>query len=765
MTNRPLKMKQTVFYCFCIFCLQLAYFKSSAQEIELCKDGKTRYRIVISEQAKPEERQAAADLQSYLKQISGTGFPIESDAKPLSEYEIVIGQNKHLEQIEVATRTSNPGLEGFRVFTKNTYLVFTGGAKKGIRYGVYDFLERYLGCRMYTPEAVVIPKTGRIVIPPVDNLQEPAFAWRETWHRTARKESAFSDWNRLNTYEERKKDWGMFVHTFDVLIPEKVYFDAHPEWFSEINGKRVRDGQLCLSNEEGYRELVKNLRKKMAERPECGIWSVSNNDNYNACECEKCRASDSQYQSPAGTLLVFVNRIAREFPDKTISTLGYQFTRKAPVGIVPEKNVNIMFCSIECDRSRPLANNPEEQEFCSDMKNWASLTRNLFMWDYVVQFRNYLDPFPNLHVLQPNLQFFAQNHCRMMFEQGSDGNVTEFSDLRTYLLAKLMWNPYCNVDSVLNDYLNGYYGKAGTFIRQYIDTMRTALLASGKRLDIYGYPVDAKNSYLTPRLLKTYAQLFAQASDAVKSDPVLTRRVKEASIPLEFAILDLSMHDLSPGLTYFSTDKTGQRIANAAMITRLRNFVSDCKKFSITSLQEFPYTPERYEQNVLHFVEKGLTPNLAFGKPVKLLTSCSPKYDVGSAKALNDGKFGMLDYHYNWLGFEENHLEAVIDLEKPVPINRISIDFLVMPLSWIFLPNEVAFYISDDEKNWKLFGSQSIPQPEDLNQTFIQKYEIASPKQSGRYIKIKAISSLTCPEWHRGWGKPSWIFADEVVVQ
>ncbi len=117
-------------------------------------------------------------------------------------------------------------------------------------------------------------------------------------------------------------------------------------------------------------------------------------------------------------MIAFVNRVAGEFPDKVISTLAYQYTRSAPKNIKPAPNVNIMLCSIECNRSKPIATDPSSASFRKDVEDWGRLTDNIIMWDYVVQFRNLVSPFPNLRVLQPNIQYFAKNNIRMMFQQG-----------------------------------------------------------------------------------------------------------------------------------------------------------------------------------------------------------------------------------------------------------------------------------------------------------------------------------------------------------
>jgi len=111
-----------------------------------------------------------------------------------------------------------------------------------------------------------------------------------------------------------------------------------------------------------------------------------------------------------------------------------------------------MFCSIECNRSMPLTEDPRSASFVKDMKDWSTLTNNIFLWDYVVQFKNYLTPFPNFHVLQPNLQFFKNSNVNMMFEQGSNGNWSDLSDLKQYLIANLMWNVDASADSLIDNF-------------------------------------------------------------------------------------------------------------------------------------------------------------------------------------------------------------------------------------------------------------------------------------------------------------------------
>ena len=732
--------------------------------VEIVKNQKTDYRIVIIAGAPAYTLKAANELQSYLEKISGVQVPVVEDTSAVTGREILLGHSSHLSGL-MNNRYDSLKDDGFRVFTKGNTLVFEPGAgEKALLYAVYDFLENKLGCRMYAPDAIVIPHRENIRLKRFDYTCNPFFTMRETLHRFPNISQQYADWHKLQNRADADSNWGMFVHTLGRLVPADKYYRKHPEYFAEINGKRVADGQLCLSNPEVFHIVVDTLRKLMAAKPNAIYWSVSQNDNYNFCTCDKCRAIDSEYHAQSGSVLSFVNKVAAQFPGKIISTLAYQYSRQAPEGIKPLPNVNIMLCSIECNRSIPLADDPGEAGFRKDMEDWGRLTHNILVWDYVVQFRNYMDPFPNLHVLQPNVQYFKKNGCTMMFEQGSSLNVTEFHELRTYLLAKLLWNPDVNIRAVRTDFLNGYYGPASPYIASYIDLMQDELVKSKTRLDIYGYPFSAIHSYLKPELLPRYEHYFAQARQAVANDSVYLKRVVRASLPLEFAILDISLHHVNDTLSWFRKSPDGL-VPREDLLKRLDTFVRLCGENHIEKLEESGFSPEEFRERVREFIQKGSCRNLAYGKPVTLLTEYSRQYDAGGAAALTNGLLGLMDYHYNWLGFHGDDMVAVIDLQKNTTLKNIRCDFLQEPLSWIFLPTEVEFWGATKENSFTLIGKSVNTTPQDKGKTIIQTFSCPVNNKKYRWIKVVAKSLKTCPVWHRGYGNPCWIFCDEVIAE
>ena len=352
----------------------------------------------------------------------------------------------------------------------------------------------------------------------------------------------------------------MFVHTFQRLIPPEKYFMKHPEYFALVSGRRLQDGQLCLSNKELMAELIKNLEKEMKKHPEKTYWSVSQNDCINYCECDNCTSLYDKYGVISGAYIQMSNEIAQKFPDKQISTLAYQFTRSAPKNIKPQENVNIMFCSIECNRSEPLADDPRSADFVKDMRDWSALSDNLFAWDYVVQFKNYLTPFPNFHVLQPNIQFFRENNVNMMFQQGSGGSWSDLSDVKQYLIAKLLWNPDANADSIITRFMDKYYGAAASYIKEYYDLTHRHLIEKQdtQNLDIYGFPVFYYESHLTPQLLVKYQELMDMAEKAVEGDQTYYKRVLKTRLPADFAYLDIG-HNTSNELVKWTIEQDGKK--------------------------------------------------------------------------------------------------------------------------------------------------------------------------------------------------------------
>lgn len=576
----------------------------TAKNLTLAENGRSDYAIVVSAKAPATEIKAAEEFRRLLELSASVRLPVYTDERPSAETEIVIGTTNRSRTEEELNE------DGFLIRTDGRKLFITGGSEKGTLYGVYTFFDKYLGYRCYSPEVFVYPRLSSVRIPgQLHDRQVPVNVYRNTFYAVA-EDPFYADWHKL---DHMKPDWGMWVHTFSQLLPAETYFEEHPEYFALVDGQRrgmQADGhlhaQLCLSNPEVLRIVTENLAEMIEQNPEAHYWSVSQCDTYPDlgynCTCPECAALDSAAGSPSGSIIAFVNRVAEHFPGKTISTLAYRYSRKAPASVKPAGNVNIMLCDIECNRHRPIEEDSSGLAFCGDLEQWGKIADNILMWDYVIQFSNLMAPYPNLRTLQPNMRYFVRNGVTAQFQQGNISRGGEFCELRPYLIARLLWNPDADIEAETEDFLKGFYGKAAPYIARYIGLMHDELEKSGLPLTIYGRPYDhAEKGYLRPELFERYEELFDKAEKAAASDPAVLERVRVARLPLTYALFDIARVRGKDETRVFEQADGTWRVRPEAL-QRLEEFRTLCNKTGVKFLREGSQTPDEYYTELYAFL-------------------------------------------------------------------------------------------------------------------------------------------------------------------
>jgi hypothetical protein len=722
---------------FCIFLLLLAINGNAQQVLHLAKKGKALSTIVLPENADELEQKAARELQSYLQKIGDVEMAIGDKSE--NQVNIFVRQNPEIDKHQVA------------YYTEEGDFYIEGGSPKSTLYAVYTFLEKEMDCRFYSPAVEKIPGQESISIPKGLNYRyTPEITTRTVHSRLFYENPDFADKLKVTheafpTYVPVAK-----VHTFHRFMPADTFYPTHPEYYALRNGKRLTT-QLCLTNEAVFEIVKDSVASQLARYPEAEVISVSQDDNTQYCQCKQCEAIHEHEGTPAGSMIAFVNRLADEFPEKQISTLAYQYTRKAPKYLKPKKNVLITLCSIECDRSAPITK--KCTDFSADLKEWSAISDNIRIWDYTTQFTNFLAPFPNLHTLKPNIELFRDNNAKWVFEQHSN-NPSELFELRSYLTAQLLWQPDAAANAIRNDFLNGYYEAAAPFIDTYIKTVHEALQADSTFvLFLYGDPSQGFDSFLSRKRLATYDSLYNEAAKAVAGQEALARRVNVARLSVDYALLEFAKRHLNDAI---KKENIAQRLAR---------FEKTCQQANITAMNEMRYTVSEYIETYQRTIERAKINNLAQGKKVKLLTK-PKKYANEDPQTLTDGALGGSSFFANWLGFEGNHLEAVIDLEKPTEFNHISTAFLQVTNHLVFFPISVAYYYSLDGSHYQLLTQLNNQSPLTKSSKIndIQYFGHQSEALQARYIKIVAQSAQVAPEWHHGSGLPSWIFIDEIIV-
>jgi hypothetical protein len=487
------------------------------------------------------------------------------------------------------------GDEGYALSSRHRRIAIAGNSPRGTLYGVYAFLEEELGCRWFTPDVKHVPSRPTVVVRPPDWTHVPALEYREPFTRDCQD----GDWaarNRMNSsaasLEERhggKVTYFGFVHTFESLVPPDTYFDAHPEYFSLVDGKRLKvRSQLCTTNEDVIRIITEEVRKRMREHPEARVFSVSQNDWYNYCECDRCTAMADAEGSQIAPVLYMVNRVADavrdEFPDKLIDTLAYQWTRKPPRTMRPAPNVVVRLCSIECcfAHSFEACDSAENRAFVEDVKGWSTMCDRLWVWDYVTSFAHYLTPFPNLRLRGDNIRFLAAH------------NVTGLSGLSGYLGAKLLWNPEYNEETAMTDYLDAVYGSAAGPIRAYIDLIHDYVENENIHVMIWAGPSEP---YLTDALLNRADLIWDEAERLAAADgPDVLARVQTARLSVDYAIIERARQR---GDRPYHIDHRAYTVTpDPAFRARTERFFSVGRRSGIESLRESTQTLDDYAKLV-----------------------------------------------------------------------------------------------------------------------------------------------------------------------
>jgi hypothetical protein len=470
--------------------------------LQLSQDGHTQYRIVIGREAEAGEVLAAQELSQFLGRITGARFPVRRDTVPPVAREIVLGRTNRYDIGSAPPELQPATLEGFLIDWQESRLIIAGTIPRASLYGVYDFLERELGCRFLAPGVEHVPHLPTLTVNVVSRRYDPPLEYRNIYA-----EEQWAVRNRLNatwSWVPMEKALGgvrfagpSFVHTFGHLVPSETHFAGHPEYYALVDGKRHRaeggvSGQLCLTHPDVLRIATDSARGWIGDHGDTLqsrlIVSISPNDNGLVCECPQCAAVNNEEGSQSGTLIRFVNGVAEaleaDFPTVRVETLAYGPSLQPPAHTRPRDNVIIRFAPIGAEFARPLddpASDLNRPTFES-ITRWSAMGAGIYVWHYVVNFHAYFKPFPNLRVLGHDVRFLRDQGMKGLYAQGSQTPGSDLRAMRDYLLARLMWRPETHARQTIEEFCRLYYGAGAAGVLQYVDLLHDEVERLGEPL-------------------------------------------------------------------------------------------------------------------------------------------------------------------------------------------------------------------------------------------------------------------------------------------
>ncbi len=511
---------------------------------------------MLSENASQGLLFAASELSSYIERTCGVKLEIVPAAAQEHVIELVIDRNGTWRD------------QGFTITSKAGKLTISGQSDTACLYGVYEFLESYIGWRFLTPDAQALLTPGENIDIPngIEVSEKPGITYR----------SLFTPETLAGKVEGYNADnvadfWGqMRLNADDGHLSERQG-TSRMKWAENrschtfgtlANGAHSLTEQPCFSDETVYQNMLARALKWLSDNPNAALISISQDDNNYYCQCENCQRvakEEGTETEPrqSGPIIRFVNRIAeaieKEYPDVLVHTFAYTYSEKPPLVTKARDNIAIQYCTIsacfqhaindpDCNQNGGLYGwNFNNAARAADIVEWGKVAQNIYIWDYGSSCDISFIYFPTLDVLLENTRFFAENNVKGIFLNGSGDKMPEFSELRTYMHAKVYWDPYMTEEEYqrcIDEFMQGYYGDAWEEMREYYDFLTESSNKSGFCF------CDA--NYTTFRLFRRMDivlneqeinELFEKAKSAVEDDATILRRVEDIELTWQCAIL------------------------------------------------------------------------------------------------------------------------------------------------------------------------------------------------------------------------------------
>lgn len=717
------------------------------ERITLVKEGKTSY-VIVANVNDPVLQKATEVINDFTQQSTGVKFEIQSNTK-----------RKHVFVLEQSPITTAYPEDSYSIQVKMDN-IYIKGSGKGVIFAAYRYVRDVIGGKKWYSgkENTFIPKSSLLSIESDLSLfVKPSFQFREVYF-PVELDPEYMDWYGLHNLEEKWGDWG---HTFNKILPPSIYFKEHPEYYSLYDGKR-QPLQLCLSNEEVFAHTVNYFKRRMLENPAATYWSIAANDDLGSCTCNRCQAIDRYEGGPQGSLIRFVNKVAAKFPNKKFTTLAYMQTANAPIHTHVANNVSVILSNIDAYRKNDIENEPSAATFRRQLRDWKLKAKHVFVWDYLTQFTNYLTPFPIQGTMQKSLRYLKAKGVEGVFLQGGGWTYSDMAELNAYVTANLIWDSEISEEGLINEFVEGYYGKAAPFIKDYLEARRNNLPGPSSALSIYGNPIDNRNDFLSPLAMDQYSTLLEKAEIASEGNPILESRIRRIGLGLDYTYLQQARFYGAHQHGIFSQEN-GQWKVRPNVRRKVDQFVKDAKKLGVIELAEAGISPDKYAQEWADIYNYGVRTNKASEGKIILKYSSDPSFPANGIETLTDSVPGYLDYSYNWLLWNAQPMDVKVHFENDRHIDTVELNFLQDARHWIFPPKELRIAVSKNGIDFYNIFTHKI-EPLDENYTVEKVQFKAIINDNIRAVHISAMPFPKLPDWRYSPTRKALIACDEIWI-
>ena len=564
--------------------------------------------VLVDAKATSPTRFAVQELTNFLSRVFSSPVPVVT-APTSGRVQIVVGDNKWSRAVGLAPETLEKD-DAFiiRADAGRIYLcgvdgdcpwyadVINGGrggpgmmqGRRSSSFAVYEFLERYAGCRFYWPGELgeYVPRAREVRVPLGVTRHEPELLIRRYYHPVpvgvlASEGNGWMDGSEYTFAKGTMLNWSRLrMGTFSIPCCHGVnrfymldrFGKTHPEYFAlKKNGSRFTSydgyesskwGMLCFSSavtNEIYLDVKSYLsgedpsvRKICRDKNGKWVWptcfaqgkyaDIMPNDSQYACQCERCLSRYTPKEvDPSNSFMSeliwrytadVANRLIADGVPGYVTQMAYAQYRRPPAFDIPT-NVLVMVA-----KTGPYSIRKAEQlaEDNGAIRAWKAKTGRVWIWTYPNKYGSLnVAGVPTMTprawgryykmVAHDIFGAFAESECDRFF----------FNHLNYYVFSKVCWDSSTDVDALLDEYYRLMYGAAASEARELCEALEDKFLDEvvGKVEDTPEGPVakapslhDIWTKIYGPSTLDGWERLLDRGAAKLADGSIEARRFK-----------------------------------------------------------------------------------------------------------------------------------------------------------------------------------------------------------------------------------------------
>jgi hypothetical protein len=684
-------MFQKYLYLFIFFSIINSCAQDKNEFTFYSSEKKIIPRISIPLNADAQTTQAAGEFVKNFKLLTQETLIVERSN----------GLNKNYSYILLSVNPTQK--DSYCIYNKDKNIIIQGSSNENLAFAIQEFFKKFtsLSFTEKINQSLQDEIQNEVMIPNELSLcSTPDFEYREPYF-SPNFDADFRTWNKTNYLE---LEWGLWGHN----LPKLIKGSQLPETiFAEVDKERNEE-QFCFTSEHFFEFVNEKIRDIHENDTALKKFMILPNDNEMVCTCSTCKAVGNTTKDASPAVFTFMNKLAKNYPKLLFFTAAYNSVREVPK-FKASDNLGVFYSTINIQKGIPIERSKNFQKFESDVKKWRNYVKNLFIWDYVVNFDNYFDIYPSLMLTQDNLKLYKKLGVNGVFMHGSEYSYSTFQDLKATIIANLLWDTSIHLDTEIKKYFTSKYPpKLAEILTNYYLFTESSFYTSKKELSIYSGINKSVNKYLDPKVFYSFYKEFDTHTQNNKYDKDFLK------LATAFTFLKLEiMRDAGFSEYGFATlNGNDEIIVKNEIGTLLDKLLIYSKSADIKTYNEVKYTLEEYinswRQTIFRYHKRK---HYFYKKSFKVLSNMDEDYR--NFKVLNDGTFGLKDYNTNWHLSSTDNLILEIEKSSISKAKRITFSFLQDKKHKIYYPS----FIELVDMNNKLLKKISVPANEDLLNT------------------------------------------------